>query len=83
MFYSRFPRSIIGGIVDRNRHKLLTLGKAKAEGIRHARLPIGAHLRMSGSVVLTVNQVLDVLLAWPQVGLRLRHLLHILGPRER
>lgn len=55
---------IVGGIVDRNRHKRLTLDKAEVEGIRHARLPIGAHLKMSGSVVLTVNQVLDILLAW-------------------
>jgi tRNA (guanine9-N1)-methyltransferase len=83
---------IVGGIVDRNRHKArargarrcapasgtradalprrrvaaqnLTLDKATAEGIRHARLPIQQHMKLAGSHVLTVNQVVDLLLAW-------------------
>ena len=48
---------IIGGIVDRNRHKNLCLNKAKEQGIATARLPIGNHLKMLGSSILTVNQV--------------------------
>ena len=55
---------IIGGIVDRNRHKGLTLGKAQRDGIRTARLPIGSHLALMGSPVLTVNQVMCILLAY-------------------
>jgi tRNA (guanine9-N1)-methyltransferase len=31
---------IIGGLVDHNRHKLLTLNKANDLGLQHARLPI-------------------------------------------
>ena len=54
---------VIGGIVDRNRHKNLTLNKANEQGIRHARLPIRDHLQMSGTHVLTVNQVVDIILA--------------------
>ena len=42
----------------------LTLQKAETEGIRHARLPIQQHVKMAGSHVLTVNQVMDLLLAW-------------------
>ena len=52
---------IIGGIVDRNRYKNLTLNKANEQGIRHARLPIRDHLKMSGTHVLTVNQTLDII----------------------
>lgn len=55
---------IIGGIVDRNRNPRLTLDKAEAAGIRHARLPLAAHVALAGSAVLTVNQVLELLLAW-------------------
>jgi tRNA (guanine9-N1)-methyltransferase len=42
---------IIGGIVDRNRYKNLTLNKANEQGIRHARLPIQNHLKMTGTHV--------------------------------
>jgi len=52
---------IIGGIVDRNRYKNLTLDKANEQGIRHARLPIQNHLKMTGTHILTVNQTLDII----------------------
>jgi tRNA (guanine9-N1)-methyltransferase len=58
---------VIGGLVDRNRHKGITLRKAEAEGIRHAKLPLQQHCQLSGSAVLTVNQVVDLLLAWLDV----------------
>ena len=59
---------IIGGIVDRNRHKGLTQGAAAAAGVRTARLPLSSHVVLSGSAVLTVNQVVHLLVA--QLGLR-------------
>ncbi|PWO00128.1 guanine-N1--methyltransferase, partial [Tilletiopsis washingtonensis] len=59
---------VIGGIVDRNRHKHLCLERAKALGVRVARLPIdAAHLgerALAPRAVLTVNQVFDILLGW-------------------
>jgi len=56
---------VIGGIVDRNRHKNLCLNKAKDSHIRTARLPIGTYLSgMKTSKILTVNQVFDILLQW-------------------
>ncbi|CAJ2658169.1 tRNA (guanine(9)-N1)-methyltransferase [Trifolium pratense] len=53
---------IIGGLVDRNRNKGITLEKAQKQGIQTAKLPIGNFLTMSSSQVLTVNQVLEIIL---------------------
>ncbi|KAH9615557.1 hypothetical protein KSS87_004090 [Heliosperma pusillum] len=44
---------IIGGIVDRNRWKGITMAKAQEQGIQTARLPIGNYLKMSSSQVST------------------------------
>ncbi|XP_057753767.1 tRNA (guanine(9)-N1)-methyltransferase [Arachis stenosperma] len=53
---------IIGGLVDRNRWKGITMKKAEEQGIQTAKLPIGNFMKMSSSQVLTVNQVLEILL---------------------
>ncbi|KAL4628080.1 hypothetical protein ACB092_05G210900 [Castanea dentata] len=53
---------IVGGLVDRNRWKGITMKKAKEQGIQTAKLPIGNYLKMSSSQVLTVNQVIEILL---------------------
>lgn len=42
---------IIGGLVDRNRWKGLTMKKAQEQGIQAARLPIGNYLKMCSSQV--------------------------------
>ncbi|CAM9228168.1 unnamed protein product, partial [Chrysoparadoxa australica] len=53
---------IIGGIVDRNRHKMITQEKAEKLGVATARLPKLNELRMESSHVLAVNHVYDILL---------------------
>ncbi|XP_024022286.1 tRNA (guanine(9)-N1)-methyltransferase [Morus notabilis] len=53
---------IIGGLVDRNRWKGITMKKAQEQGIQTAKLPIGSYLKMSSSQVLTVNQAIEILL---------------------
>lgn len=55
---------IIGGLVDRNRWKGITMKKAMEQGIEAARLPIGNYVKMSSSQVLTVNQVMEILLKY-------------------
>ena len=52
---------IIGGLVDRNRHKGITHAKATALGIKTASLPLGDYVQMSSSKVITVNQVVDII----------------------
>ncbi|BBN08477.1 tRNA (guanine9-N1)-methyltransferase [Marchantia polymorpha subsp. ruderalis] len=58
---------IVGGLVDRNRWKNITLDKAKEQGIATAKLPVGDHLKMAGSKVLTVNQVMELLLCFQKL----------------
>ncbi|KAL2930356.1 hypothetical protein RDABS01_035766, partial [Bienertia sinuspersici] len=53
---------IIGGLVDRNRWKGLTMKKAHEQGIKAAKLPIGNYLKMSSSQV-SIKAVLSVSLS--------------------
>jgi tRNA (guanine9-N1)-methyltransferase len=52
---------IIGGIVDRNRYKLITLNKANEMGIGHGRFPIGDYIQLNSSKVLTTNHVFAIM----------------------
>jgi tRNA (guanine9-N1)-methyltransferase len=53
---------LIGGIVDHNRHKLLTFNKAQKEGLKTGRLPIReSGVQLTSSAVLTVNHVFDII----------------------
>lgn len=50
---------IIGGLVDRNRWKGITMKKAQEQGIQTAKLPIGNFINMSASQVLFINLILS------------------------
>ncbi|KAL8447687.1 hypothetical protein Emed_004226 [Eimeria media] len=52
---------IVGGLVDRNRYKGLTLNRSKERGVKAAKLPIASKLgrKLEGSKILTVNQASD------------------------
>ncbi|KAI9868324.1 MAG: tRNA (guanine(9)-N(1))-methyltransferase [Trichoglossum hirsutum] len=59
---------IIGGIVDRNRHKGLCYKRALDHGIRTAKLPIGDYLDMTSRFVLATNHVVEIMHRWLECG---------------
>lgn len=72
---------IIGGIVDKNRHKGLCYKQASSTSASHAtladgtpvevttgRLPISQYMSMQSRSVLTVNHVVEIMLKWLETG---------------
>ncbi|KAF2679103.1 hypothetical protein K458DRAFT_422535 [Lentithecium fluviatile CBS 122367] len=59
---------IIGGLVDKNRHKGLCYKRATGRGIKTAKLPIGEFLQMQSRKVLVTNHVLEIMLKWLELG---------------
>jgi tRNA (guanine9-N1)-methyltransferase len=59
---------IIGGLVDRNRHKGICFKSANNRGVSTAKLPIGEFLQMNSRYVLTTNHVNEIMLRWLEVG---------------
>lgn len=55
---------IIGGIVDKNRHKKLCLEKARELGLQVGRLPIGKYIQMNGRHVLATSHVYELMCMW-------------------
>jgi tRNA (guanine9-N1)-methyltransferase len=59
---------IIGGLVDRNRHKGICYRKALDRGIQTAKLPISDYMEMSSRFVLATNHVIEIMLKWLELG---------------
>lgn len=59
---------IIGGLVDRNRHKGVCYKKAIDRGMRTAKLPIGDYMQMTSRFVLATNHVVEIMLRWLELG---------------
>ncbi|KAF2018326.1 hypothetical protein BU24DRAFT_421311 [Aaosphaeria arxii CBS 175.79] len=59
---------IIGGLVDKNRHKGICHRRAVERGIKTAKLPIGQFLEMKSRQVLVTNHVLEIMLKWMEFG---------------
>ncbi|CCC67428.1 hypothetical protein NCAS_0A08700 [Naumovozyma castellii] len=55
---------IVGGIVDKNRHKALCYEKAKELGIPTRRLPIDQYIQIEGRRVLTTTHVVQLMLKY-------------------
>ncbi|EEP82731.1 conserved hypothetical protein [Uncinocarpus reesii 1704] len=59
---------IIGGLVDKNRHKGICYKRATERGIKTAKLPIGDFMQMSSRFVLATNHVVEIMLRWLELG---------------
>ncbi|KAL1862946.1 tRNA (guanine(9)-N(1))-methyltransferase [Diaporthe australafricana] len=59
---------VIGGLVDRNREKLLCQKRAEEKGIRTAKLPIGDYMQMASRQVLATNHVIEIMSKWLETG---------------
>ncbi|KAI4119942.1 MAG: hypothetical protein LQ345_000201 [Seirophora villosa] len=55
---------IIGGIVDKNRHKGICYQRAMDRGMKTAKLPIGDYMKMTSRFVLATNHVVEIMLRW-------------------
>jgi tRNA (guanine9-N1)-methyltransferase len=59
---------IIGGLVDKNRHKGICYKTACDRGIKTAKLPIGKFMEMQSRFVLATNHVVEIMLRWLECG---------------
>ena len=57
---------VVGGIVDKNRHKGLCYARAKEQGIATARLPIEEYVNQTRSCVMCTNHVVEMLIKWQE-----------------
>ncbi|PWY88009.1 tRNA m(1)G methyltransferase domain-containing protein [Aspergillus sclerotioniger CBS 115572] len=63
-----FSTYIIGGLVDKNRHKGICYKHAVEKGIKTAKLPIGDYIQMASRQVLATNHVVEIMLKWLELG---------------
>ena len=55
---------IIGGLVDRNRHKGICYKKAMKRSVKTAKLPIGEYMQMNSRFILATNHVVEIMVRW-------------------
>jgi tRNA (guanine9-N1)-methyltransferase len=59
---------IIGGLVDKNRHKGICYKTACEKGLKTAKLPIGEFMEMQSRFVLATNHVVEIMVRWLECG---------------
>ncbi|KAL8695364.1 MAG: hypothetical protein Q9218_000123 [Villophora microphyllina] len=59
---------VIGGLVDKNRHKGICYKRAMDRGVETARLPISDYMQMASRSVLATNHVVEIMLRWLELG---------------
>ena len=59
---------IIGGLVDKNRHKGLCYKTACTRGVQTAKLPISEYMQLTSRSVLATNHVVEIMIRWLECG---------------
>ncbi|PJF18740.1 hypothetical protein PSACC_01450 [Paramicrosporidium saccamoebae] len=59
---------VIGGLIDRNRHKNAAAIRANELGIETAKLPLGDHIKLKSSQVLTIVHVYELMCKQRECG---------------
>ncbi len=59
---------VIGGLVDRNRHKGICYKRAVEKDVKTAKLPIGDYMDMKSRFILATNHVNEIMLKWLDMG---------------
>lgn len=59
---------VVGGLVDKNRHKGICYKTAMDRGMKTAKLPIGDYMKMNSRFVLATNHVVEIMLRWLEIG---------------
>jgi tRNA (guanine9-N1)-methyltransferase len=59
---------IVGGLVDKNRHKGICYKAAMERGLKTAKLPIGEYMKMDSRFILATNHVVEIMLKWLELG---------------
>jgi tRNA (guanine9-N1)-methyltransferase len=78
---SPYTSYIIGGLVDKNRHKGHCYSVAQKANIATARLPIDEYVKLSARKVLTTNHVVEIMLKYLETGNWEESFLHVIPPR--
>ncbi|KAI4152442.1 MAG: hypothetical protein L6R39_001818 [Caloplaca ligustica] len=73
---------IIGGLVDKNRHKGICYKRAMDRGMKTAKLPIGDYMKMTSRFVLATNHVVEIMLRWLEVGDWAKAFLQVIPKRK-
>lgn len=83
---SPYTSYIIGGIVDKNRHKGICYNRACSQSPEHniqtAKLPIGEYMTMQSRSVLAVNHVVEIMLKYMETGDWGKAFLHVIPKRK-
>ncbi|KAI8891771.1 guanine-1-methyltransferase-domain-containing protein [Globomyces pollinis-pini] len=73
---------IVGGIVDKNRHKGLCYAEAQKHSVSHGRLPISEFIHLSSRKVLTINHVVAIMTNYVNNGDWKSSFLNVLPERK-